>query len=867
MIKLTIIGMTCASCSARVEKALRTVDGVEKVSVNLLTNSAIIEGAVKRESLVDAVRRSGYDVQQSTVESDPAKGRLNSLETRANIDEPFFSKELLVSLLLFIAVSYLTIGITKFNLPFPAFFANRISIGVLQLILSGTAIFINRRFFISGFSSCIKKAPNMDALVSLGAGISFLFSVVVLFDVINSFVYQGTIENTVIGYDYYFESSVGILFFISLGKSLEKRAKRKTTSALKALTDLVPDRAFLLREGKEVEVSVSEIHIDDVFLVKPGLRIPVDGVVTAGESSVDESMLTGEWKPIDKHVDSAVFAGTLNTYGFIRCRAIRIGENTTLGQIIRLTINATATKAPVARLADKAASFFVPFVVLIAFLTFGTWIVLDKPWTFALIRSITVLTISCPCALGLATPASIMVGMGVGARRGILFKTAEALENLSKVKTFVFDKTGTLTTGRPIITDYRVVSDISENEFWNVAYSLEIQSEHPLAKAIIQYISDNAVKLAEKSLTDFKIFPGKGVYGKLEGKAVVGGKFDFICDLIDVPKNIVELIRQWENEGKTIVCFADSSHMLGFVGIADAIKAEAYGAVFELLNSRANVMMLTGDSLGVANAVAKEVNISEIVADVLPIEKETKIIELAQKGKVAFIGDGINDALALTRADIGVSLGSGTDVAIDAADVVLTSNNLNDVYIAWRLSRTTLKNIYENLFWALGYNVVGIPLAAGFLTPLLGWTFSPTFGSLAMSLSSLCVVFNSLRINWINIQGQYVAHTSEDSVGNIEKDSVNFTVCDVRDIVLQNNSQRRLEENIVILKMNISGMMCGHCEERVKKTLETLSCVESAQVDHTKGTAIVEISNTTENVKDVLSQAVVAQGYDVLSVE
>ncbi len=838
MIRLDIFGMTCAACSARVEKALRNVPNVDSVVVNLLTNSAIIEGSPDLGALIGAVRRAGYDAQNA--DQAPQNKSVDATVKR-EIQLVFLTPALLTSLVLLFALFYFATGATMLKLPVPRVINNPGGLGIVQFFLAGVCLFVNRRFFVDGVASMLRLAPNMDALVALGSGVSFFYSFAVLIAVVDAYAVGESERAFELGGNYYFESSAAILVFIGIGKRLEERAKGKTTSALDALAKLAPDKASVERDGVEVEIDANEVKRDDVFLVRPGGRVPVDGVVLEGVGAVDESALTGESVPVDKTPEARVFAGTLNTFGFLRCRALKVGSETTLAQIYRLTSDATASKAPVARLADAAAGVFVPSVVAFAALTIIIWLALGKTWDFALVRGITVLTISCPCALGLATPASIMVGMGVGARRGLLFKTAEALEYCGRAKTIVLDKTGVITTGRPVVSSRVLADGVDEREFLTVASALESKSEHPLAQAALQFVRERGADVFSDSLEAFQIAPGAGVCGLLNGERVIGGKLDYLRQTIEIPDKIVETTSRWAERGETTLYFARGDRFLGALGATDALKEDSALAIDALKKLVGEVVMLTGDSKRVAESIGNRTGIERVVADVLPDGKERTIRELARRGRVVFVGDGVNDAPALARADVGIAVGAGTDVAIEAADVVLTSNRLLDVCAAVRLGRATLRNIRENLFWAFCYNIIGIPIAAGFLTPILGWTFSPAFGALAMSLSSFCVVSNALRLNFVKLD--------DKSSGKNETQPV---------------EERKREE--MKKTMTIEGMMCGHCEARVKKTLEALPFVVEALVDHTKGTAVVSLADAPENGDVILREAIAGQGYDVISI-
>ena len=855
---LKIRGMSCAACSARVERALLKTEGVEKAAVNLLTNSAEVVGSASISDLVESVRRAGYDAE--LVED--GSSRLPSYFGEDESGTRFWSFQIVASFVLLVPLFYFATGVSILGFPVPNFCDNPVGLGVVQLCLAGASIFVNRHFFKSGLTSLRRLAPNMDSLVSLGSGVSFLFSFIALI-LASDALAKGSFDRAVDwGRNYYFESSAAILFFISLGKALEARAKGKTTSALRALSNLIPERAIVEREGEEVEINATGLRIDDVFLVKPGSRLPGDGVVVEGASSVDESALTGESVPVDKQLGDLVYAGTVNTCGYLKCRVVQTGTETALGQIMKLTVEAASSKAPVARLADKIAGVFVPSVMLVALATFLIWLAFDRPFAFALVRGITVLTISCPCALGLAVPVATMVGMGVGARRGVLFKTAEALELCGKVRAFCFDKTGVITEGKPRIVDFLIDSNVDEFELFKVAFSLESKSEHPLALAIVDFIKRRDPNLSADPLEDFVVAPGNGLAAICRGETILGGKVDYIAERAEIAPSFLEKANVWASEGKTPVFFARGAKFLGAFAASDSIKADAAEVMAELKRRDYRVSVLTGDSKRVADAVAREIGVTEVVAEATPDVKERVVRKSSAKVKTAFIGDGINDAPALTRADVGVAIGAGTDVAIDAADVVLVSDRLTDVVAVVRLSRATLTNVYENLFWAFCYNIVGIPLAAGFLEPLFGWTFSPAFGAFAMSASSLCVVLNALRLNWFDFDGKtrktkrLIVFDKSDS--KLRKESVLET---------RYSTVATMRESLGMKKiMKVKGMMCPHCEARVKKALESLTFVESASADSANGTVEILLKELPENGDSLLRDAVTEQGYETLSI-
>ncbi len=848
MVRLTITGMTCSSCSARVEKALSKVPGVDRATVNLLTNSASIEGDVDVQQLITAVRQAGYGAFQEDLDGNAYHSSVG-VENRK---ERFFSRSLLCSLFLFIAIFYFATGTALFHFPVPRFIDNHCSLGVVQLCIALSAIFINRSFFVSGILSLLRKAPNMNTLIALGSGVSFLYSLWNLLTVIDATINIGAQDAGEFGRYYYFESSVAILFFISIGKQLEKLAKGKTTSALRALAALAPQRTIVIRDGKELEIDVKELSINDVFVVRPGQRIPADGVVVEGVSAVDESVLSGESLPVDKESGMKVYTGTLNSYGLLKCQTRQIGADTEFGKILSLTEEAAVSKAPIARLADKISGIFVPAILLIALATTVIWLLIGADWNYAIVRGITVLTISCPCVLGVATPVSVMVGMGVGARNGVLFKTAEALEVLGKVRTIAFDKTGVITYGRPQVNDFFLGnSEYTSQEIWRYIYELESRSEHPLAKAVTAFAQERMERSILCNIVDFQEQAGNGLLGNVDGVGIVAGKIDFVKQYVDIPKEALEVVQNWEKTGKTVVYFGRGTTFLAVVAISDSVRVEAPDVIRLLKNRALEIRMITGDSVNAARAIGQKVGIDAIVAGVLPGGKEKTVRELAQKGRVAFVGDGINDAPALSRADVGIAVGKGTDVALNAADVILISDNLESVASAYRLSRYTLRNIYENFFWAFGYNLVGIPLAAGFLKPVLGWTFSPAFGAFAMSMSSLCVISNALRLNCIKLNNANSTLSNRESV--IEQSDL----CDTGKIT--SNTMKRT--------LKIEGMMCPHCEMRVKKVLDALENVSCSLVDHKQGVAVVEILEGSEDMDEILRNTVTEQGYDVLAIE
>lgn len=832
MKKFNVTGMSCAACSSRVEKAVSKVNGVKSVSVSLLTNSMGVEGSASDESIIAAVEKAGYGASVAGGE----KKQSAENEQLKDKDTPVLMHRLIASVGFLAVLMYISMGHMMLGWPLPAFFAdNHIAMGLAQLLLCVIIMVINQKFFISGFKGLIHRSPNMDTLVALGSGASFVYSVYALFAMTDAQV-KGNAD-LVMSYmhEFYFESAAMILTLITVGKMLEAHSKGKTTNALKALLNLAPKKATLLIDGKETEVTVDKVKKGDVFVVRPGESIPVDAEITDGSTAVDESALTGESIPVDKTVGDSMSAGTINKSGFIKCSATAVGEDTTLSQIIKMVSDAAATKAPVAKIADKVSGVFVPVVIVIAVATIAVWLLCGQTVGYALARGISVLVISCPCALGLATPVAIMVGNGMGARKGILFKTASSLEAAGKIQIAVLDKTGTITKGEPKVTDV-IPFGISENELLQYAYSIETKSEHPLAKAVIAKAQE--IGLVPYEITDFKAESGNGLSGEYNGEKIIGGSKKYISSLINISNDILSRADSLSEKGKTPLFFMKGDKLLGIIAVADVIKDESPQAVKELQNMGIKVVMLTGDNERTAKAVGKLAGVDEVIAGVLPDGKEKVVADLKKQGKVLMVGDGINDAPALTRADIGMAIGSGTDIAIDAADVVLMKSKLTDVPVAVRLSRKTLRNIHENLFWAFIYNVIGIPLAAGVWIPLLGWQLNPMFGAAAMSLSSFCVVTNALRLNFFDIT-------------NSKKD---------RKI----KQKSKKDDNAMTKTMKIDGMMCSHCEGRVKQCLEGLSQVSAADVSHEKGTAVVTLSADVSN--DVLTKAVEDQGYKVISI-
>lgn len=854
MEQYNVIGMSCAACSARVEKAVSQLDGVESCTVSLLTNSMGVTGTVSADSVIAAVEAAGYGAAvkgTDTEKKDRAAGA--DEEMLKDRETPVLKKRLIASLCFLIPLMYFSMGHMMWSWPVPAFLAgNHVAMGLIQLILTGMVMVINQKFFISGMKGLIHKAPNMDTLVALGAGASFIYSTVALFAMTDAQMKMDM--DTVMSWmhEFYFESAAMILTLITVGKMLEAHSKGKTTDALKSLMKLAPKTAVVVRDGIEQEVPIEQVKKGEIFLVRPGENIPVDGIVLEGSSAVNEAALTGESIPVDKEIGDAVSAATLNQSGFLKCEATRVGEDTTLSQIIQMVSDAAATKAPIAKVADKVSGVFVPVVISIAAVTILVWLLMGESVGFALARGISVLVISCPCALGLATPVAIMVGNGMGAKNGIMFKTAVSLEETGKMEIVALDKTGTITSGDPKVTDIIPVENVTEEELLKLAYALEQKSEHPLAGAILMEAAKRG--LEAKEVIDFQAVPGNGLTARLqmagqeqlsggEADSIIlrGGNLKFISDCTKVPEEIKSISEQLAEEGKTPLFFSRDNELIGIIAVADVIKEDSPRAVRELQNMGIHVVMLTGDNERTAKAIGKQAGVDEVIAGVLPEGKESVIRSLKQKGKVAMVGDGINDAPALTRADMGIAIGAGTDIAIDAADVVLMKSRLSDVPAAIRMSRATLRNIHENLFWAFIYNAIGIPLAAGLFYPIFGWKLNPMFGAAAMSLSSFCVVSNALRLNWFKLH----------DAG--------------RDKSIKVKSKKKQEEITMTKTMKIEGMMCGHCEAAVKKALEALAEVDAAEVSHETGTAVITLN--AELADEVLKKTVEDKDYKVLSVE
>ena len=837
-----VTGMSCAACSSRVEKAVSKVPGVESCSVSLLTNSMGVEGTASPEAVIAAVEAAGYGASckgrgtgTSSGSGNGASGDGTEADLLEDTETPILKKRLIWSIIFLVVLMYFSMGHMMWGWPVPEGMAdNHVAMGLLQLLLTAAVMVINQKFFISGFRSLWNRAPNMDTLVALGSTAAFGYSTYSLFAMTGAQV-RGDMDGVMqYMHEFYFETAAMILALITVGKMLEARSKGKTTDALKNLMKLAPKTAVVLRDGTETEVPVEQVVKGDVFVVRPGENIPVDGIVLEGISAVNEAALTGESIPADKNPGDQVSAATVNQSGFLKCEASRVGEDTKLSQIIRMVSDAAATKAPIAKIADKVSGVFVPAVIGIAAVTIVIWLLCGQSIGYALARGISVLVISCPCALGLATPVAIMVGNGMGAKNGILFKTAVSLEEAGKVNTVVLDKTGTITRGEPKVTDLIMAEGVSEAELLETAYALEARSEHPLAGAVVAMAEEKKLKVCD--VQDFMILPGNGLTAVDNGDQLIGGSLTFLNDRIGVPDDVKTVAQRLAEEGKTPLLFARSKKILGVIAVADVIKEDSPEAIRQLQNMGIEVVMLTGDNERTAAAVGKQAGVDQVIAGVLPDGKEAEIRRLRRKGKVAMVGDGINDAPALTRADIGIAIGAGTDVAIDAADVVLMNSKLSDVPAAIRLSRATLKNIHENLFWAFIYNIIGIPLAAGVWIPLFGWQLNPMFGAAAMSLSSFCVVTNALRLN----------------------------LFDMRNAAKDKQIKRKQEEKTMEKTMKIEGMMCGHCEATVKKALEALDGVDHADVSHEQDQAVVTLKEDVAD--DVLKKAVEDKDYNVVSI-
>ena len=890
MKQYTVTGMSCAACSSRVEKAVSKVPGVTACSVSLLTNSMGVEGDVPPETVIHAVEDAGYGAslkgQGTAAQAQSASEAEDALKDR---ETPVLKHRLIASLGFLAVLMYMSMGHMMWGWPLPHFMdGNHVAMGLLQLLLAGIIMVINQKFFISGFKGLLHRAPNMDTLVALGSGASFIYSTYALFAMTDAQL-KGN-DTAVMSYmhEFYFESAAMILALITVGKMLEARSKGKTTDALKGLMKLAPKTAVIIRDGVETKVPIEEVKKGNVFVVRPGENIPVDGVVLEGTSAVNEAALTGESIPVDKAQGDPVSAATVNQSGYLRCEATRVGEDTSLSQIIRMVSDAAATKAPIAKIADRVSGVFVPAVITIAVVTTIIWLLAGQTFGFALARGISVLVISCPCALGLATPVAIMVGNGMGAKNGILFKTAVSLEETGKMDIVALDKTGTITSGEPRVTDVIPSGGVTEKELVSLALSLEKKSEHPLAKAVLLYAKEQQIDAPEAA--DFQALPGNGLSGTLDGASLAGGSFSYISGHTTVSAQEQASFERLASEGKTPLCFMKNGRLAGMIAVADVIKEDSPQAVRELQNMGIRVVMLTGDNERTARAIGAQAGVDEVIAGVLPDGKESVIRSLKEQGKVAMVGDGINDAPALTRADIGIAIGAGTDIAIDAADVVLMKSRLSDVPAAIRLSRATLRNIHENLFWAFFYNVVGIPLAAGLWYPIFGWKLNPMFGAAAMSLSSFCVVTNALRLNLFKMHdaskdhpmrkraekaankgGEKAENAGAVRMGAEDTRSIGQTANENETVSKEMQKSENQKNNInmegitMIKTMNIEGMMCGHCEARVKKALEALAGVESAEVSHEKGTAVVSMS--ADVADDTLKEAVEAQDYKVDSIQ
>lgn len=829
MQQFNVTGMSCAACSARVEKAVAGVPKVDSVSVNLLTNSMAVDGQAAAEDIIKAVEKAGYKATRKNEDTD-SKEKNDGKEEKGELadrETPRLKKRFIVSLIFLIPLMYVSMGHTMFLLWLPdGISENPMAIGLIQLMFTVLIMVINGKFFVNGAKGVLHGAPNMDTLVALGSGASFLYSLYILFAMSDVLVKGNIMAAREYLHDLYFESAAMILTLITLGKTLESYSKGRTTDALKGLMKLAPKTARIISEGKEVIVPIEQVKVDDVFLVKPGESIPVDGIVTDGHSAIDESALTGESIPVDKKNGDRVYAATINHDGFIRCRAVKVGDDTTLSQIIQMVKDASATKAPIAKAADRVSGIFVPAVIVIAIITFAVWEILGKSLGFSLARAVSVLVISCPCALGLATPVAIMVGNGVAAKKGILFKNAVSLETAGKVRAVALDKTGTITMGKPQVTSVIPVGDTNEDELIFMAYALEKNSEHPLAKAVVDYYEkkhNNGIKI---NVTDFNVMPGNGLTAVINGDKICGGNVEFVRQYTDIPEEITEQARLLSKAGNTPIYFAKNNRMTGLIGVADVIKPDSEEGIELIKSMGIKVIMLTGDNSVTAEAIGKKVCVDEIIAGVKPDGKEKVIKSLQEKyGVVAMVGDGINDAPALTKADVGIAIGAGTDIAIDAADVVLMKNSICDVACSISLSRAVLKNIHQNLFWAFCYNVIGIPLAAGVWYPLMGWKLNPMFGAAAMSLSSFCVVTNALRLNMFKMKNKKQGDVSMEKTIKIE------------------------------------GMMCGHCEARVKKLLEALPEVDEAVVSHTDGKAVLKLNADISN--ETLKELIEKEDYKV----
>ncbi|MDE7340847.1 MAG: heavy metal translocating P-type ATPase [Lachnospiraceae bacterium] len=881
-----VTGMSCTACSSRVEKAVSRVPGVTACSVSLLTNSMGVEGNASPEAVIAAVEEAGYGAGQKSAAAENRESSGGSAayeEMLTDRETPLLLKRMIVSICLLLPLMYFSMGHMMWGWKLPAFFeGNHVAMGLVQLLFTAAIMVVNQKFFISGIKSLLHGAPNMDTLVAMGAGASFVYSVYALFAMTDAML-KGDSQAVMLYMDeFYFESAAMILTLITVGKMLEARSKGRTTDAIKSLMKLAPKKAVVIRNGAETEVDIAQVRIGDVFVVRPGENIPVDGVVVEGTSAVNEAALTGESIPVDKQVGDSVSAATLNQSGFLRCEAVRVGEDTTLSQIIRMVSDAAATKAPIAKVADKVSGVFVPAVIGIALLTGIIWLLVGESSGFALARAISVLVISCPCALGLATPVAIMVGNGMGAKNGIMFKTAQSLELAGKVQIAALDKTGTITSGEPKVTDIAPARGCSEGELLRLAFALEQKSEHPLARAVLEKAQE--LEIQAEPVDAFQAVPGNGLTGIWRKEELAGGNLPFIRDKASIPEEAAVLSERFAGEGKTPLFFSRAGVFQGIIAVADVIKEDSAEAVRELQNMGVKVVMLTGDNERTAQAIGAQAGVDEVIAGVLPDGKENVIKQLQKQGVTAMVGDGINDAPALTRADIGIAIGAGTDIAIDAADIVLMKSRLRDVPAAIRLSRATLRNIHENLFWAFFYNVIGIPLAAGLWYPVFGWKLNPMFGAAAMSLSSFCVVSNALRLNFFKMYstakdkkpGKRAARLEEKETeqeekaakpeeGTAKKEDRTDGRRPEAEEVKQNNIKIEKETEIMEKTIEIKGMMCGHCEAAVKKALEALPEVAQAEVSHEKGTAVVTLQ--AEVADDVLKKAVEEKDYEVVSVQ
>lgn len=862
MKQFNVTGMTCAACQARVERAVSKLPGVESCSVSLLTNSMGVEGSASELEIIRAVEDAGYGASLKQTAQNNSNNNSTIIpdyeDSLKDTETPKMKKRLIASIILLIPLMYVSMGAMMWHWPLPeAFASNHLAIGIYELLITAMIMVINQRFFISGFKGLLHRAPNMDTLVALGATASFAYSVYALFAMSDAIMNMNHELAMSYSHEFYFESAAMILTLITLGKMLEAKSKGKTTDALKGLMKLAPKTATLIVDGIESTVSISSVKIGDHIGVRPGESIPVDGVVIEGSSAIDESALTGESIPVDKEIGDSVYAATLNQSGYIVCEATKVGQDTTLSQIIQMVSDAAATKAPIAKVADKVSGIFVPVVISIAFITFIIWMIAGQTIGFSLARAISVLVISCPCALGLATPVAIMVGNGVSAKQGIMFKTAVSLEETGKLQIIALDKTGTITKGQPNVTDLIANDGISSDDLLQVAYSLELKSEHPLAKAIVSKAEE--LGLTAMALDNFEVKAGNGLTGSIDGKTYYGGNLKYINSIINIDSATKTKADSLASSGKTPLFFADGNRLLGIIAVADIIKEDSAQAIRELKQLGLHVVMLTGDNSKTAQAIGREAGVDEIIADVLPNEKESIISKLKQHGKVAMVGDGINDAPALTSADMGIAIGAGTDIAIDAADVVLMKSSLKDVAAAIRISRATLRNIHQNLFWAFFYNAIGIPLAAGLWIPIFGWTLNPMFGAAAMSLSSFCVVSNALRLNLIKPGDSSLTESINKNDNSVELEATTSEESTVE------NNTLLTEKETKTMKVKVNGMMCAMCEKHVKKALEALDGVTAVTVDRPTDSATIE---TTKDIpEDAIKEALTEAGYEFVGIE